>query len=528
LEQTPWVWTDLDVTLPPAYDPKLDGAGQIPIQIRGTGYVPEDCTVHVVVHTLSGLGRDLGTFAAPVGTLSLDLSWDGRLDDGLWADPGPVQVAADLRCSDHVAGFGEGRSFVVRLGISGLDFGVDGDPGKAVLAWNKVDLFTPSYEVLPHRAVEWRNETPVGELADLDLDDGTPRPLPAPYGHATVAPWGPGEPDDLRTLNAPLAYEAGSSFTVALIPGLSAVSARTGGRVDARGPLLGQAELPILRIVADGLRNLDEGDWSPGRPVRFASSPALAVSDTLGRTNVDLTWRFQALQGQTWVDVPGEVTTTHTVYPLAGQPQVADGTARGASPSVSWVGVLEDLNDVIDGIPAEDHEAIMDALRDGVHRDPWVIYNPNDSAYSTFEGRYIYWSRIWLEMSDWLDRRQGIDLYCHSVACLLSSQANHLGLEAEYITLVNRSHPETGALFTTFLTRAAGSTQWRRWTFNSHGIARLGDQVWDAAVDIDGDDTPSQEPVEATPPLGLSFDAYADLLTADDMVIVNYGRCDNY
>jgi hypothetical protein len=131
-------------------------------------------------------------------------------------------------------------------------------------------------------------------------------------------------------------------------------------------------------------------------------------------------------------------------------------------------------------------------------------------------------------MGDWLDRQNGIDLYCHSLACLLSSQANHLGIEAEYITIVDQRHPDTGQRFTTWLTRAAGTDNWRQWTFNSHGIVRYDGLVWDAAVDVDGDDDPSRLPVAPVSPKELSFDAYMAILTAHDMTIVNHGRCDNY
>ena len=205
------------------------------------------------------------------------------------------------------------------------------------------------------------------------------------------------------------------------------------------------------------------------------------------------------------------------MYLLMGQSQVPDGRSEDASPSVSWIGVLEDLADAVNGLPSNDVDVVMDRLRETLHNDPWFVYNPGDGAYSDFDGPYIYWDEIWVEMTDWLDRTDGIELYCHSVACVLSSQANHLGIEANYLTL--------GVNFTTRLTRAAGSDEWRRWSFNSHGITEVDGYVWDAAVDIDGDANPNQQPVDAVKPMGLPVDEYFDLLTGDDVGTVNFGRC---
>ena len=45
----------------------------------------------------------------------------------------------------------------------------------------------------------------------------------------------------------------------------------------------------------------------------------------------------------------------------------------------------------------------------------------------------------------------------------------------------------------------------------------------DAAVDIDGDANPNSQP--SVKPMGLPVDEYFDLLTADDVDTVNFGRC---
>ena len=258
-----------------------------------------------------------------------------------------------------------------------------------------------------------------------------------------------------------------------------------------------------------------DGAWSAGGSATFTLD---ALPTTLGRTEVELTWSYQYELDGTWIDIPGSHTTTHPIYVVAGQPYVPDGTFIDASPPVAWIGAIEDANEAVAGIEADDSFAVMDALREHLHHDDFLIYNPGDSSYTHYDGSYIYWNYIWVDLSDWLDRDNGVELYCHSVACVLSSLANHLGYPAEYVTI--------GVGFQTHLTRAAGTDSWQRWYFNSHGIVTIdGTHVWDAAVDIDGDDNPDQEPVSPVSPMGLTLEEYLELLTANSIDQVNGGRC---
>ena len=494
-EESPWVWLDLEVQTLPAFDPKLDDAGELPISVRPTGYLPEGCAVRAEVRTADGAVVPLAEVDAPVGLEVAELSWDGRDGEGFVVDPGTVQITADLWCGSQVQGFGEARTQIVRLGMAQVDFLPT--EAQVPLVWHKTDLRTRKITGGGTSMVEWRG----GDV--LDGPDGDPRPGPGPWSHAAIAPWGDGDPLELDHANVPVAYVAGSTFSVRAVPGGKAVSQRSGVQSDARGPLATWDDLPTIRIVGDELRPSGEPAWVPGAPAEFTSTTTLP--SILGRRDLELTWRFEALRDDEWVAIPGSTSTVHRVYTLAGPTMVPDGTANGGGPAATWVGVLEDVMPAVEGIEADDAPAIMDALRVNLHTDPYIKYNPSDTAYSTFAGRYIYWDRIWVEMSDFLDRQQGIDLYCHSVACVVSSQANHLGLETEYITIVNEAHPETGRTFRTWLTRAAGTTTWRRWTFNSHGITTLDGRVWDAAVDVDSDDNPGSEPVVPLSPMGCDL-----------------------
>lgn len=520
----PWVWVDLDVATGAVIAPGLDGEPTLEVAISSPIPMDDRCTVAVSATTVGGAVVDLGTHSAPSGAEPLRLSWDGRDAEGRPVDPGPVQVAADLHCGRTLQGFGEAHTRVVRLGVQAIDFGGDGDDQVAI-AWHKTDLSNRKVTPVPTDVPEWRRGGLEPGQAELDRENGGTRPAPEPWTDAFVPPWGAGTPADVSELNLPIAYVAGGTASIAMTPATTARS-HAGHIVDVRGPAATHADLLPIRVVSEDLVAVGDAVWSPGTPAHFALE---GLPDTLGQHELTLTWRYEAQVDGQWVPIPGHETTRHGLWVLAGDTAVPDGTRNGASPAVSWLGVLADVQPAVQGLPADDLEGVMDALRDQLHTDPWIIYNPGDSAYSSFDGRYIFWDRIWVEMSDFLDRQQGIDLYCHSVACVLSSQANHLGIEAEYITLTHEDRADGGsAVFRTWLTRAAGSERWRQWSFNSHGIVEMDGNVWDAAVDIDIDDFPGAEPVEAWSPKGVTFEEYQEILSVHRLVVVNRGHCDVY
>jgi hypothetical protein len=105
------------------------------------------------------------------------------------------------------------------------------------------------------------------------------------------------------------------------------------------------------------------------------------------------------------------------------------------------------------------------------------------------------------------------------MSCLLSTLGNTWGVDARQLVL--------GIGFRTHLTRAAGDEDWLIWSFNSHSVATIdaGDAIWDASVDLDGDDDPGRSPVEPLAVTGLPIGEYLERLTADEIEIVNEGKC---
>ena len=269
----------------------------------------------------------------------------------------------------------------------------------------------------------------------------------------------------------------------------------------------------------DGPTDAEWHDCVPAwRPALWA--PADPVEQGLLDAGVDWVWAAGCREAGPPEDDEGAGASRYDTRWADGSYDHGVRTTCGdASADVAWIGVLDEVNEAVAGLPADDHFALMDNLRDQLHEDPFLVYDPSDSAYSSFEGSYITWDYTWVEMSDWLARSSGVHLYCHSLACVLSSEANHLGLPAEYVTLAYN--------FQTHLTRAAGTEDWQRWSFNSHGVVTVdgGEHIWDAAVDYDGDEDPDSEPVTAVSAKGTPFDEYLELLTADEIGQVNGGTC---
>ena len=490
----------LSIGAPAVLDPELVAA-ELAVDVRVEGDAFEDCTLRVEARDQAGRARVLAE-TDPVWDEGLQLGFDGRDADDLPFDPGPVQLVGTLDCGELGSAVGTDMAYVLRLGLTSIDFGGD---DVAPLAFHRTGAATEALTLLDELP-EW--SLGEGGLADLDADDGSPRALPAAWLDPAVPPWGAGEPD-VRSL--PYAVVAGGTTELDVTFGEQAVSAATGLVIPAEGERDGWAWLPEVHVTADGLA--ETHPWRPGQTVTFTVSEAAPTS--LGSSTESLTWRF-SVDGE---ELPGTLTTEHPRYVVVDLPTVPDGTGLGGSPAVAWIAALADVDEAVAGLEASDTVAIMDALREHLHHDPQLVYDPSDAAYTDYSGTYITWDWIGVDLGDWLDRNDGVELYCHSLACVYSSLGNHLGLPTEYVTL--------GIGFTTNLARAAGTESWQRYGFNSHGIVTVdgGATVWDAAVDFDGDDDPASSPVEPVSPMGWSIDDYLEALTPDPIGVVNGGRC---
>lgn len=467
----------------PVIDPALDGFEGVELTWTAGGDAQGCALVALRVENAAGGSRTLSPEAP---------TWDGRDDQGRRFPPGPWAAVGRVTCDDGASAEAAVQGWVVRAGVAALDFVDDGTGAAVPLAFHRLDLVTPG--VTPIDMPEYAILT---GAAPLDAEDGSPRPALPPWDDAGAPPWGRGEVDGVDH-NLPVAVRAGGALAV--------VATLADTSVDEAGAIRPAAPVP-LRAVPSGWTRRDDG---------VLVSPA--SSDTLGVTDEVLVWTFEAEVDGAWVPVPGTQRTTHRVYRTLGPAQLRDGSELGFAPDVAWVGVLAELAPVLEGAPAT-VPAVLDRVRDHLYDNRWVVYDPSDGDYSGYSGAYIYWEYTWSELSEWLDRADGVRLYCHSMSCLLSVLVNHEGAYASQQVL--------GVGFDTNLTRAAGTESWLRWSFNSHSVASPDDglTLWDASVDLDGDGDPWNEPVTPVSPKGFAYADYLALLSPDDIGIVNAGQC---
>jgi hypothetical protein len=472
-------------------DPKLSGEPTLGLEIFTES---TECDAYVLID--NGVGQR-------IELAGRSHSWDGADDEGLFFEPGPARAQATLDCGEGPAVHDTQSLHIVRLGIQSIDLSSP-DGSTVDLAFHKTGLLGGSVSPIGERP-EYRLTAGVGAAAGaVDDDVGQPRTAPR-WTDPDSPPWAHTEP---IAHNIPAGFIAGGSVQAVLTLGAQAVSESRHIAVDAFGPR--PDDVPPLRLVGSDL------ELSPGSTLTL---PLEAASSTMGKEVRALSWSFESLDSEgSPTPIPGVIQTEHTIYTLAGPPALLDGTDVGAAPPIPWIGVLEDTAVALNGVEAAPGP-VLDALRDYLFEHPYIIYNPGDSAYTSFTGAYIYWTSITADLTGFLDRSGGLDLYCHSMSCLLSALAGNVGVEAEQIVL--------GVSFTTNQTRAAGGTTWRRWSFNSHSVVTPdgGLTIWDSSIALDGDDDPYSEPIEEVMPRGMEGEEYLWRLSYDDIGIVNSGLC---
>jgi len=175
-----------------------------------------------------------------------------------------------------------------------------------------------------------------GELSDLDLDDGEPRPVVMVHD-GTAEPVMDGANYDTSTFNYPLAYVRGTVPRLELTFGASATA--VGGAVmDVGYPLQG-VELRVH--CAQGTTILGADQVMPGGTALVDLGP---LANDVGREDRLVTFRFQArVAGElAWREIPGAQTIPLRFYTLLDAPRFKNG-ATSAQYAGPWVEVAEDF-----------------------------------------------------------------------------------------------------------------------------------------------------------------------------------------
>jgi len=262
-------------------------------------------------------------------------AWNGRDAAGAYVPPGAYTV--HVECVPHGSPQVLTVDYpldVVRLGIRAMAWS---GPKEWQMVYFKMGAL---YAFFATPALhEYFATADAGDLADLDLNSGMPRPAPAPHAGLASPPLeGANYEDD--NYNFPLCYVAGSTPTLTVTFG----SACTNGSaaVAAGYPLLG---MPI-RCHADesnGTRWTGIADIAiPGGTAEYRGPPQRL---DVGRQELAIrwSWEYSPDGGATWAPIPGYFDTQHRVYTILGAPRFASG-ASGSQYAGPWVEVVDDLH----------------------------------------------------------------------------------------------------------------------------------------------------------------------------------------
>ena len=337
-------------------DPKLSGAS---IDIAySLGPVGEPALVEVLVY--SGDRPVASVFSGPVtgSATPVTHSWDGRDSQGNWLDPGPyvVRIRAVQDGSPNPAVLSYGLA-IVRLGITAIQaWGPQADTEWQMVYFMKGASYgfygTPEIH-------EYLNVAEAGEVSDLDLDDGSPRP-PAPLHTATASPpLEAGSYEDDR-YNYPLCYRMGVQPRFAVTFGASATGAQ-GHPVGCGYPVAGY-EIRALASDPAGSWTTSTTAISPGAKVVF-DGPALPSRVTRTDRTVVWRWQYRELPQGAWADIPGTLSTAHRFYTILGKPVWATN-ASGTQYRGPWVEAAEWFHTWQQalGIPGANQEQVVATL----------------------------------------------------------------------------------------------------------------------------------------------------------------------
>lgn len=263
------------------------------------------------------------------GAAPTQVAWDGRDTGGAWCDTGTYTLRGSL------SGLAFDQPFdIVRLGVTELE-AQDSPAGND--EWQMVYFMkgtTYAYYATP-AIHEYLNVADTGEVSDLDLDNGDPRPVEGVHTETDTPPLeGQSYEDDCY--NFPLSYIRGASPRIELTFGDSATSS-SGSAMGVGYPMAG-FELRSA-VSQDGGAKIYTTPITAGGTAVVDLAP-LPNEVMRVDTNLEISWQYRPTGGGTWSDVPGETTIPLRIYTLLDEPNFANG-AVGTEYTGPWVEVAD-------------------------------------------------------------------------------------------------------------------------------------------------------------------------------------------
>lgn len=496
------------------FDPKLPGASSMDIQYRvDPGGVSFTVTVKVVTDPGAAEVRRLVDAQSRPGGTNWTIAWDGKDDGGKFVDTGDYKVVAEGVYQTLPAWTGEAAVHIVRLGVAGIQFldnGVYGEEHQMMFHIRRPGV--RNYTI-PENWPEWAMGPDSGDLADLDTDDGLPRPLPDLWTELNSPPQDSTDTANDQVeddnYNLPVCYERASLPRFILTLGSSAVSNSTPNTaIGCDYPVSG---LPI-RVVAAGANPETAGtneDVSPGGTVSFIAGAWLP--DAVQKNQLNYTFTFEYQDGGVWHQIPGQIDTLHNVYTIFDKPMLTD-SATPVAPYLPWVRVVDIVCGWING-PATEH-GVCAEVTNSVNAALGVQYDIWEGGWSYTSGVSLG-SPLTMLMFDFLadlDTSNLDYINCADCANLVSTFANTVGVDHKYVIIGESSSIPLNYMI------AIGWTDWIiafEGSFRYHSVPSKdeGVTISDACCTLDGDGNPSSAPHTPVLPVNMPYDVYKAMLS---------------
>jgi hypothetical protein len=417
--------------LPLIGDPKLTD-GEIPFSFL----LPSSGNFQVSINITQGsqparLVRHLSSTNYNASGQTIFEEWDGKNMHGRYVAPGAYQIVIVAKGSTTSR-----LSYpiqIVRLGISEIEATSSAPtPDEWQMVYFR-NATTYQYYITPSMA-EYSNLADANELADLDLNNGLPRPAVALHT-ATDIPVMNGNDYEEFKYNYPLCYTKNATPTFEVKIGDSCTS----GDGIASGVGFPLASFELRLVAVD-----NKGNWSaadgivPGQTYTL-TGPSLM--DGVGREDRDMywAWRYRETGTSEWQAVPGYFHTQHRYYTVHDEANWANG-ASGNRYGGPWVEVVDYMHQWATAlnIDTSTDAGVVEALIRGYFGQDGplttaiegVIYDTYTYGGDGGASHYYNWSSSTIRLRKLLHQHDlGVYLNCSDVASSTSGMLAMLGVD---------------------------------------------------------------------------------------------------
>jgi hypothetical protein len=295
--------------------------------------------------------------------------WDGKDANGKWVDPGSYTIKVEATTTRTLKV--EYTVDVVRLGITGISAESSSGTNEWQVVYFRKD---GAYRYFASPATgEWVSIAKKGDLADLDLNDGSPRPAPPVHTQTDEPVLDPNLSGGFHIstdyYDYPLCYQVGArpQFTVTF--GATCIDS-TGAPIGCNYPVAGYELRCVAKDEAGPWFVKSTGSNTPGGTETLVG-PLLTTDITRTDRHVEWHWQYCATGASDWFDVPGTFTTEHWIYTQLRAPYWAPG-ATGMQYTGPWEEILDYMYSWQQsfGITPTDDASVVELLIKGFNGQP--------------------------------------------------------------------------------------------------------------------------------------------------------------